>query len=151
MSDEKNSFTFHFHAPVGQQIAHVDKIEAHFDKDMNMQVMNTDGAEPTVIESAPTTESVKSDIALFRYIHPSVTDDAERLKVHKEVVNVVTSFPLPEICRYLIDMEKSRKLLYLSKIKPQLAFAELHRMGMPEENTDGFSYANFTKYYNVNE
>lgn len=151
MSDEKNSFTFHFHAPVGQQIAHVDKIEAHFDKDMNMQVMNTDGVVPTVIESDPATKSVQSNIALFRYIHPSVTDDAVRLKVHREVVNVVTSFPLPEICRYLMDMEKNRKLLFLSKIKPQLAFTELHRIGMPDENTDGFSYANFTKYYNVNE
>ena len=29
---------FHFYAPIGQQIAHVDKIEAHFDKDMNMVV-----------------------------------------------------------------------------------------------------------------
>lgn len=32
--------TLNFNAPVGQQIAHVDKIEAHFDKDMGMQVVN---------------------------------------------------------------------------------------------------------------
>lgn len=32
--------TLNFNAPVGQQIAHVDKIEAHFDKDMGMQVAN---------------------------------------------------------------------------------------------------------------
>ena len=36
-------FTFNFHGPVGQQIAHVDKLEAHFDKDMTMQVVDTDG------------------------------------------------------------------------------------------------------------
>lgn len=30
--------TFNFNAPVGQQIAHVDRIEAHFDKDMGMQI-----------------------------------------------------------------------------------------------------------------
>ena len=35
------NFTFHFHAPVGQNIAHVDKLEAHFDKDMTMQVVDT--------------------------------------------------------------------------------------------------------------
>ena len=32
--------TFNFNAPVGQQIAHVDRIEAHFDKDMGMQIVN---------------------------------------------------------------------------------------------------------------
>lgn len=34
--------TFNFNATVGQQIAHVDRIEAHFDKDMGMQVFNAD-------------------------------------------------------------------------------------------------------------
>ncbi len=43
MSNEKNTinFTFNFNAPVGQNIAHVDKLEAHFDKDMTMQVVDT--------------------------------------------------------------------------------------------------------------
>lgn len=42
MSKERNiTFTFNFNAPVGQNIAHVDKIEAHFDKDMTMQVVDT--------------------------------------------------------------------------------------------------------------
>lgn len=30
--------TFNYYAPIGQQIAHVDKIVAHFDKNMGMQV-----------------------------------------------------------------------------------------------------------------
>lgn len=34
--------TMNFNAPIGQQIAHVDKIEAHFDKDMGMQISNAD-------------------------------------------------------------------------------------------------------------
>lgn len=34
--------TMNFNAPIGQQIAHVDKIEAHFDKDMGMQILNAD-------------------------------------------------------------------------------------------------------------
>ena len=42
MSDNKTiNFTFNFNAPVGQNIAHVDKLEAHFDKDMTMQVVDT--------------------------------------------------------------------------------------------------------------
>ena len=41
--NEKNTlnFTFNFNAPVGQNIAHVDRLEAHFDKDMTMQVVDT--------------------------------------------------------------------------------------------------------------
>ena len=35
------NFTFYFNAPVGQNIAHVDRLEAHFDKDMTMQVIDT--------------------------------------------------------------------------------------------------------------
>ena len=30
--------TFNFYAPIGQQIAHVDRIEAHFDREMGMVV-----------------------------------------------------------------------------------------------------------------
>lgn len=45
--NEKNTlnFTFNFNAPVGQNIAHVDKLEAHFDKDMTMQVVDTAALE----------------------------------------------------------------------------------------------------------
>ena len=39
------NFTFNFNAPVGQNIAHVDKLEAHFDKDMTMQVVDTASLE----------------------------------------------------------------------------------------------------------
>lgn len=35
------NFTFNFHGSVGQSIAHVDRLEAHFDKDMSMQVVDT--------------------------------------------------------------------------------------------------------------
>lgn len=34
--------TFNFNAPIGQQIAHVDKIEAHFDKNMGMQIAHAE-------------------------------------------------------------------------------------------------------------
>lgn len=56
--DAKYSFTFNFNAPVGQNIAHVDKLEAHFDKDMTMQVMNP--AVPADETSEQPSETVKS-------------------------------------------------------------------------------------------
>lgn len=37
--------TMNFNGPVGQQIAHVDKIEAHFDKDMKMEIAGAEEAE----------------------------------------------------------------------------------------------------------
>ena len=40
------SITNNFNAPIGQYIAHVDKIEAHFDKDMTMQIAS-DSPSPT--------------------------------------------------------------------------------------------------------
>lgn len=42
MSDNKTiNFIFNFHKPVGQNIAHVDTLTANFDKDMSMQIVNT--------------------------------------------------------------------------------------------------------------
>jgi len=40
------TITNNFNAPIGQYIAHVDKIEAHFDKDMTMQ-LSSDSPSPT--------------------------------------------------------------------------------------------------------
>lgn len=39
--------TFNFNAPIGQQIAHVDKIEAHFDKNMGMQIAMAEDVSET--------------------------------------------------------------------------------------------------------
>lgn len=93
--------------------------------------------------------SATPQVDLFRFIHPSVTDEAERVKVHREVENLVRTLPLPEICRYLMDMRKNCRV-YLS-VKPELMFEELHRMGMPDESTPGFSMKNFRSYFNVND
>lgn len=85
---------------------------------------------------------------LFKYIHPSITDDAKKTQITLEIQNLVRTQPLPDICHYLIDMKKANRI-YLN-VKPEAAFAELHRMGMPDETHDGFAYKTFTKYYNVN-
>ena len=84
---------------------------------------------------------------LFKYIHPSVTDDNERLQIHREVVNLVQSLSLPEICKYLMDMRDKNKV-YLN-VRPEAMFSELHRLGMPDEDTPGFSKKNFTSYFGI--
>ena len=74
------NFTFNFNAPVGQNIAHVDKLEAHFDKDMTMQVI--DGASPhpspeergvpTSLDTTPLPEVLCSDEA--RELHARLVE-----------------------------------------------------------------------------
>ena len=54
------NFTFNFNAPVGQNIAHVDKLEAHFDKEMTMQVVDTASPRPLpTFRSTPEGAEVK--------------------------------------------------------------------------------------------
>lgn len=58
MKDDKgNTYEFNFFAPVGQNIAHVDKLEAHFDKDMKMQMVNVDGVEMETAETLQVSET----------------------------------------------------------------------------------------------
>ena len=104
---------------------------------------------PTDAPTYKAEPSPASQKDLFRFIHPSVTDEAERLKIHREVENLVRTLPLPEICRYLMELRKNCRV-YLS-VKPELMFEELHRMGMPDESTPGFSMKNFRSYFNVND
>lgn len=86
---------------------------------------------------------------LFKYIHPSVTDEVERVKIHHEIANLVRALPLSEICRYLRQMYKDKKV-YLN-VKTDAMFEELHRMGMPDESNPGFSQKNFQNYFNIND
>ena len=102
----------------------------------------TEAAESSHVDAQP-------QIELFRFIHPSVTEESERFKIHREIENLVRTLPLPEICRYLKEMRKDNRV-YLT-VKPELMFEELHRMGMPDETQPGFSMKNFRSYFNVNE
>ena len=56
--------TFNFNAPIGQQIAHVDKIEAHFDKDMGMQIAVANDVSATPDGIADETASPSTPIYL---------------------------------------------------------------------------------------
>ena len=80
MSDgNKFHFNIHFNAPVGNYIAHVDKLEAHFDKDMSMQVidtgamMNADEEEPHLPEILCTRQA-QSLLAKLR--HAGIVDES---------------------------------------------------------------------------
>lgn len=90
-----------------------------------------------------------NDIHLFKYIHPSITSEKEQKQISGEVQNLVQNFPLPEVCRYLRQMYKDKRV-YLN-VKIEAMFDELHRLGLPSEETPGYSFKNFKNYFNINE
>lgn len=48
----ENKFEFHFHGNVGQNIANVENMEVHIDKDANIQVANIENASPKDVKGA---------------------------------------------------------------------------------------------------
>ncbi len=100
-------------------------------------------------ETMPSTDNADltdmDDIELCHFIHPSVTDDKEKIQIHKEIENLVRSTTIPNICSYLNQMAEVSRILL--PIEPVSALKELRRMGMPGEDADGFKYKNFVKYY----
>lgn len=134
--------TLNFNASVGQQIAHVDKIEAHFDKDMGMQVANAGEIENGAQAMLPMQECGKEHELTF-LIHPSLNDD-EGYKTEAEIVRLVKRNGIQEICSYLnLLAVKDRVLLPQSQ---KVAYEELVRLGMPKEK-GGYEYKTFCKYY----
>ena len=70
------NFTFNFNAPVGQNIAHVDKLEAHFDKDMTMQVIDTKAMEASPLPEVLLTEKARELHA--KLVEAGMVDEAWR-------------------------------------------------------------------------
>lgn len=81
MSNERNiHFTFNFNAPVGQNIAHVDKLEAHFDKDMTMQVLDTNSiVNDEARETFQPTDVPESVGACFKFGNDFVKEVVEKI------------------------------------------------------------------------
>ena len=56
----ENKFEFHFHGNVGQNIANVEHMEVHMDKDGNIQVMNAGQVSTEQKHHAPTPDPVSA-------------------------------------------------------------------------------------------
>lgn len=80
---------------------------------------------------------------LFRFIHPAVDTEEKEWAIHDEVKRLVTRQGVQEICQYLEQMKKDRKILLPQS--PGKAYAELVRMGMP--SGEGFNEKTFQKHY----
>lgn len=131
-----------------------DHIDIHDNQSVNIfqgqqSPVTSSTTRTATAEDVTQVDPVAEDIPLFKFIHPSVITEQDKQQIHEEVKNLVTQFPLPEICRYLRQMRKEQRV-YLN-VKPEAMFAELHRLGMPSESTHGYSYKNFMNYFNIND
>ena len=103
---------------------------------LQMEIKEPANADVTKPDAIPAGEE------LFHFIHPEV-DDSEEVKIHQAVKKLVKRFGVKEICDYLSQMAREKKVLLPQK--PNVAYDELVRMGMP--NGEGFALKTFEKYY----
>lgn len=79
-------------------------------------------------------------------IHFKVIDNKEKVRIHKELKNLVRNYKtIGEICKGLKEMKDEGSIQLPWKIDNVMD--ELQRLGMPDENTRGFSYKNFENEY----
>jgi hypothetical protein len=97
--------------------------------------------QPSLSSAASTSDQEEG---LFHFIHPSLDDD-EGWKIHNEVKRLVRRQSVPDIIKYLRNLE-SEKIILLPTVS-SVAYDELVRMGMP--NTGGFSKEHFRKQYHL--
>lgn len=142
------NITNNYNAPIGQKIDHVDKIEAHFDKGMGMHIdiaegIDSDGKDSVYVPTKNNGggEGIVEE-ELFHFIHPEI-EESEEVKVHQQVKRLVGRFGTQDICKYLNELSRERRILLPQS--SQSAYDELVRMGMPTE--EGYSFKTFTKYY----
>ena len=163
LCSEFGDFVYSLHLPVlfikhmSTNIFNIGKINTVNNNDITIHTSTANAAEIVRSFMAGKAEDIQAEdvthepqqeqIALFKYIFPSIVDDDERLRVHREVCNLVQNYPMTEICSHLMQMKKDEKV-YLG-VRPELMFAELQRLGMPGEDVTGYSYKNFMHHFNI--
>ena len=121
---------------VGTEVANV---ESGGTVNFNGPVEGVKTPTSTKHENKPTVENKEE---LFRFIHPSISEEQE-WEIHKVVKRLVSRNGIQEICQYLKELKKEKKILLPQS--PSIAYAELVRMGMPKGG--GFNEITFRKYY----
>lgn len=105
------------------------------------EIINDEDSETNNTTSETTMQDSEE---LCHFIYPGLNDN-EALIVHRQIKDLVKRFPMKDICSFLNQLAEEKKILQPQI--PQNAFEELHRMGMPSQETKGFGYDNFCKYY----
>lgn len=118
------------------------QLQAIFELDMMLHLIHKEMARLEPKPEVKNSDSRKPDEVLFKFIHPSISGE-EEWQIHEEVKRLVTHHGIQEICQYLYQMAKDKRILLPQM--PSAAYAELVRMGMP--TTAGFSEKNFKNNY----
>jgi hypothetical protein len=127
----------------------VAQISAIFDLDVMLFLIHQEieRLEPELANQpslSSATSTSDQEEGLFHFIHPSLDDD-EGWKIHNEVKRLVRRQSVPDIIKYLRNLE-SENIILLPTVS-SVAYDELVRMGMP--NTGGFSKEHFRKQYHL--
>lgn len=101
-----------------------------------------DGTIATATE--PTAPGREAAEELCFFIHPSLNSE-EGKEIDRQIRNLVRGRDILTICQFLGELDKQKKVLL--PLQPQKAYQELQRLGMPGEETKGFTYKNFQNYY----
>lgn len=99
-------------------------------------------AEGQQSSTPPANNQQERDEEQFHFVHPEL-DEEEAWRIHDAVKRLVKHQKAKEICQYLNDLRKERKVLLPES--PGAAYKELVRMGMP--TGDGFSEKYFSCCY----
>ena len=118
----------------------LDKTQQLIRQDME-RLLPEQANQPSLSSTASTSDQEEG---LFHFIHPSL-DDEEGWKIHNEVKRLVRRQSVPDIIKYLRNLE-SENIILLPTVS-SVAYDELVRMGMP--NTGGFSKEHFRKQYHL--
>lgn len=78
MSEKK--FEFHFHAPVAQNIANVEHMDVHLDKDGQVQVMNAEKVETHELESSLKEHSTQQQVYAASHLFTKKARTEDKLK-----------------------------------------------------------------------
>ena len=101
-----------------------------------------DGAIATATESTAPERTAAEELCLF--IHPCLYSE-EGKEIDRQIRKLVRRRDIPTICQFLGELNKQKKVLLPPQ--PLKAYEELKRLGMPGEETKGFTYKNFQNYY----
>lgn len=128
-----SKFEFHFHGSVGQQIARVDNMVVHFDKDMQMHIAQV-GQTNALPQQADNEE-------LCPYIQVERLNEVGVYTPEKfnKMISQEAEKPAPQFAKFLRKHEKSGYLNFYGQTKRQV----LNTLHAWFPNIKNYSYQNF--------
>lgn len=134
-----NKFEFHFHAPVGQNIANVEHMDVHLDKEANVQIANIEQAniKKTKVATSTTGKTISPkrsrhflETVTFQYRYLNTPDGNRRLsllyqyltKEYRETKSYIASDTTPDEFYSLFNGETNNNVITWTGSKQDLYY-----------------------------